>query len=322
VKRLALVCALMLAGCAGGAEPDRDARATLVVTIRTDGALSTEAFTVEGGRLKPGELDEARVYARAGDEEPEEGISFEEIYFVEPVTEPRRLTRDRHFDHSPSLSRDGRVVFVSCPLPPGTELPSCSLDAIEPRFGERRTIAHDLGFVWVADLAPDEGRLLLSRVGEALDPGDVVVRDLDSGDEHRVGPGGFGRWSPDGDQIAFVSDRDRNGRCLFHDCAGFAGEIYVMDASGEGDRRLTKSPAHDAAVEWSGDGEWILFGRIPDEEDDWDLWAVRADGECELQLTDTDRWRSPPSGTAAATTDFPARSPSVARLRSTVPPRS
>src|SRR5919198_4958876 len=28
-------------------------------------------------------------------------------------------------------------------------------------------------------------------------------------------------WSPDGTQIAFVTDRDHNGRCLFEDCVGY-----------------------------------------------------------------------------------------------------
>jgi hypothetical protein len=281
---------VVLAGCGGGAGPDREGLATLVVTIRTDGELSAEEFTFEKGRLRPGELAEAHAYARAGDEEPEEGISFEEIYLVEPGKATERLTTDRRFDHSPTLLRNGRVAFVSCPIPTGTELPNCSLDTIAPASGERTTIAGELGFVWAADLAPDERRLLLSRIDESFSPTGVVVRELDSGDEERVGEGGFGRWSPDGDRIAFVSDRDGNGRCLFHDCSGFAGEIYVMDDSGEDVRRLTSNPAHDGAAEWSGDGEWIVFGRIPDEDDDWDLWAVRADGECERQLTDTPRW--------------------------------
>jgi WD40 repeat protein len=282
--------AVALAGCGGAAESGDDSPASLVVAIRTNGALSTETFTVEHGTLMPGELDEARVYASAGDKEPEEGISFEEIYLVDPGGEPKRLTSDRRFDHSPALLRDGRVAFVSCPLPAGTLLPSCSFDAIEPASGERKTIAGRLGFVWNADLAPDEKRLLLTRITERAIPTGVSVRDLRTGKERFLAAGAFGRWSPDGERIAFVSDRDENGSCLFHNCSGFANEIYVMDASGGDFRRLTGSAADEAAADWTGDGEWIVFGRITDEEDDWDLWAVRADGECEVQLTDTKRW--------------------------------
>jgi Tol biopolymer transport system component len=87
-----------------------------------------------------------------------------------------------------------------------------------------------------------------------------------------------------------VTDRDENGQCLFHDCIGHANEIYVAEADGSDEQRLTENPEVDGVPEWSGDGEWLVFGRIPDEEADWDLYAVRADGECEVQLTDTPRW--------------------------------
>ena len=287
----AALAALALAGCGGdGAESEDDTPATLVVAIRTDGALSTETFDVDGGHLKPGELDAPRVYTRAGDKEPQEGISFEEVYLAQPGQEPKRLTSDRRFDHSAALLKDGRVAFVSCPLPAGTLLPNCRLDAIEPPSGKRTTIAAGLGFVWNADLAPDEKRLLLTRITESAVPNGVSVRDLRTGKEQLLAEGAFGRWSPDGRRIAFVSDRDENGACVFHACSGFANEVYVMGASGEDVRRLTTSSAQDAAADWSGDGEWIVFGRIADQEDDWDLWAVRADGECETQLTDTERW--------------------------------
>ena len=45
-------------------------------------------------------------------------------------------------------------------------------------------------------------------------------------------------WSPDGERIAFMSDRDGNS------------EIYVMDADGGNQRRLTNNPDHDASPAW------------------------------------------------------------------------
>ena len=46
-------------------------------------------------------------------------------------------------------------------------------------------------------------------------------------------------WSPDGKQIAFTSDRDGNG------------EIYVMNADGSNQTRLTSDPADDYYPSWS-----------------------------------------------------------------------
>ena len=47
-------------------------------------------------------------------------------------------------------------------------------------------------------------------------------------------------WSPDGKRIAFASDRDGNL------------EIYVMDANGSNQTRITNDPALDFAPDWTG----------------------------------------------------------------------
>jgi Tol biopolymer transport system component len=61
-------------------------------------------------------------------------------------------------------------------------------------------------------------------------PGDPVERDeLDR----------LPVWSPDGRMVAFVSRRDGNE------------EIYVMNADGSGQRRLTRTPWNDKSPAWS-----------------------------------------------------------------------
>ena len=54
-------------------------------------------------------------------------------------------------------------------------------------------------------------------------------------------------WSPDGTQIAFVSDRDGNW------------ETYVMAADGSQPTRLTRNDAWDRYHAWSPDGTQIAF---------------------------------------------------------------
>ena len=55
------------------------------------------------------------------------------------------------------------------------------------------------------------------------------------------------RWSPDGTKIAFTSCRDNNQ------------EIYVMNANGMGQTRLTFNGARDSGPDWSADGTKIIF---------------------------------------------------------------
>lgn len=55
------------------------------------------------------------------------------------------------------------------------------------------------------------------------------------------------RWSPDGRQIAFVSDRDGNS------------EIYIMNADGSGQTRITEAESDESNPTWSPDGSMIAY---------------------------------------------------------------
>ena len=77
-------------------------------------------------------------------------------------------------------------------------------------------------------------------------------------------------------QIAFTSDRDGNR------------EIYVMDADGKNQRRLTAHPGHDWEPSWSPDGEQIAF--TSSEAKDIDrkrpqIYVIDADGKNRRRLS-------------------------------------
>ena len=79
------------------------------------------------------------------------------------------------------------------------------------------------------------------------------------------------KWSPDGEQIIFVSERDGNP------------EIYVMNADGSDQRRLTDNPSDDLYPSWSPDGAQIAF--YSDREGSAELYVMNVDGRNPLPLT-------------------------------------
>ena len=86
---------------------------------------------------------------------------------------------------------------------------------------------------------------------------------------------------PLGDMIAFESDRDGNF------------EIYVMNADGTGQTRLTDHPAADRYPAWSPDGAMIAFTSTRDGNDE--IYVMNADGTGQARLTNSPVSDSRPS---------------------------
>ncbi|MBA3242041.1 MAG: PD40 domain-containing protein, partial [Acidobacteria bacterium] len=98
-------------------------------------------------------------------------------------------------------------------------------------------------------------------------------------------------WSRDGSKIAYVSSRDsvveswqetdEAGGVLQRSAVRTNKEVYVMNADGTGQTRLTDAPGNDDSPYWSPDGTKIIF-RSDRERDCCDptsqVWVMNADG--------------------------------------------
>ena len=81
-------------------------------------------------------------------------------------------------------------------------------------------------------------------------------------------------------QIAFTSGRDGNA------------EIYVMDADGKNERRLTHHPADDFLPSWSPDGKKIAFSSYRNGGN-IRIYVMDSDGQNPIRLTDGVNDRNP-----------------------------
>ena len=101
------------------------------------------------------------------------------------------------------------------------------------------------------------------------------LTDNEAGDMHP-------NWSPDGQRIAFQSDRDGDW------------EIYVMNSDGSGLTRLTDNEvAPVIMLSWSPDGRRIAL--ISNQDGDWEIYVMNSDGSGLTRLTDNEVWDAYPS---------------------------
>ena len=153
------------------------------------------------------------------------------------------LTNSWADDLAPVWSPDGeRIAFVSF------------RDTLTGKFGLSK------GSIYVVDFDPVAG----AAVGEAR-------RITDDG-----GADGWPTWSPDGQRIAFHSDRSGDW------------DIWAINLDGTGLTNLTALPGADRYPAWSPDGAYIAFASK--REGGEDVWLMHPNGSGAINLS-----RSPTS---------------------------
>ena len=190
----------------------------------------------------------------------------------------RNLTQDPANDWGADWSPDGRWIVFNSDRD-GFPLRGYLADATT---AEVHPIETEAWFEYPS-FSPDGTHLVF--MGHAGSDYDIYVAELETGETTKLtdapGSDGWPVWSPDGDSIAFASERDDCARTEpGADCwrSGEPGEhhdIWLMDIDGANQRRVT--PEVGQFVAWSPDGQYLLVSGHT-------LFVVRPDGTGRLEI--------------------------------------
>ena len=229
----------------------------------------------------------------------------DEIYVMDDDGKNQRnLTNHPSDDYAPSWSPDGtRIAFMSDRdghVPKGDVLPTFEIYLMDADGGNQQNLTNDPNSDLSPSWSPDGKRIAFVSYRDGKvhaihgwPTSEIYVMDADGGNPQNLTNNSdddfHPAWSPDGKRIAFTSYKDGHFIGEFE----ITSEIYLMDADGGNQQKLTENRKNDFSPSWSPDGKRIVFES--DRKGDFinfEIYVMDADGGNQQRLTENrvDDW--------------------------------
>jgi Tol biopolymer transport system component len=241
-----------------------------------------------------------------------------EVHFL---TNTRQLVFEGKRSGEGYFSADGKAMVFQSEREPGN--PFYQIYVLDLESGDTTRVSPGYGKTTCAFLRPNSDEVLFASTH--LDPQakekqkaeldfrasgkqrryswdyddsmDIFVAKRDGSNIRRLtdskGYDAEGSYSSDGKLIAFCSLRDAFERELsaeekkrLETDPAYFGEIYLMNADGSNQRRLTHSPGYDGGPFFSSDGKRIIWRRFEENGAIADVYTMNLDGSDVRRLTD------------------------------------
>ncbi len=198
-----------------------------------------------------------------------------------------------HQPNAPAWSPDGRIVFIRFE----NDYSGGDLWIMNGDGSNQHLVYHSPGIygAWYPSVSPDGTKIAFSD-SDASGDYDLYVINTDGSNLRQLTDNtaldeGVD-WSPDGTKIIF--DRARAGAFVSspaHQGTGGNGDIYIMNADGSNQTRLTKHGNQDFYPIFSPDGSKIVFSRWHGwQGPNIDVYVMNADGSNIIRLTHEPLW--------------------------------
>jgi|tagenome__1003787_1003787.scaffolds.fasta_scaffold20883379_1 Tol biopolymer transport system component len=259
-----------------------------------DPPLLVPTDTAVSGRSPPAWSPDGRRIAYLAHQLSDGFGSLDDVAVVNLATRAvHQFTTGQHAD-DPAWSPGRQIVYSSAVQD------RFELFVVDPDTGATRQLTQgESGDVnrrpaW----SPDGSRIAfvhMKQIGDDAGHGRIDVLDAAGGEPRALSDAPVNvvidqapAWSPDGKEIAFSTSLNGRQSPITQIVTG--RDLYVVEANGSGQRRLTQSSERNVADRdptWSADGRALAFETFDrDEQSRSSIYAVNADGTCEHRIAE------------------------------------